>query len=648
MTRPPITPRPTRIRPAGPLLRLFQRLRAPLWVKLAAGPIAITVLMLLIGLSIAATFGSIQQVGEQLVQDSRLIEQATRLQITVRGAVNFSREVIQDPHDKNIAGYFQQRKLVLDGLDTVRATGVTLSPDEDTSLRAIDRALAESDRMAGLVEDNLLDGARSLWDQRVHDLADTAVIEADRFRRARESAAEQNIGHALDAIWGSALTTGLLIVLALITVLAFGWLNTGLVARPIRLVALAMQQVAAGDLDVTVALAQRDELGLLEQSFNQMTGALRILLKRRRPTTGSLPQPALPVAGPPLDEDSALLRTARDAAVETSRLGAELEEAYRIQAALLPPPDQRLHGWHIEASTVPAVELGGDFYDLLNLPGGRLGLVIGDVSGHGAASALLGAWTQGMIAAVTETEPDPGRVLVQINAALRSRLPRRMMVTLAYMVIDPQARTIEFANAGHPFPILLFNGEVPALEGLPKGVELQATLYGDPASGNGSAPVRTRPLDQPGMTPAGDGHWLWLHAPGVPLGVAARPHYPTIRLPLETVETVCLYSDGVIEARNGTGEMFGFAGLHAACQDLPLLAPDHHTYTAAAGMMQRVVTFASGTPIDDDMTVLLVRRLPAADLVVPTDADVRYTRIPEGPAADLPAPAAEVARPAAG
>ena len=60
MSRPPITPRPTRLRPAGPFLRLFQRLRAPLWVKLAAGPIAITVLMLLIGLSIVAAFGSIQ------------------------------------------------------------------------------------------------------------------------------------------------------------------------------------------------------------------------------------------------------------------------------------------------------------------------------------------------------------------------------------------------------------------------------------------------------------------------------------------------------------------------------------------------------------------------------------------------------------
>src|SRR5262249_52002043 len=159
------------------------------------------------------------------------------------------------------------------------------------------------------------------------------------------------------------------------------WLNTRLVARPIQLVAQAMQRVAGGDLDVRVALAQRDELGRLEQSFNQMTDALRILLARAPRPTGPPPAAAT-------DEESALLRTARHAAGETSRLGAELAEAYQIQAALLPPPDQTLHGWHIDASTMPAVELGGDFYDLLNLPGGRLGVVIGDVSGHGAASAL--------------------------------------------------------------------------------------------------------------------------------------------------------------------------------------------------------------------------------------------------------------------
>lgn len=638
MSRPPIHPRPTRLRPAGPFLRLFQRMRAPLWVKLAAGPIAITVLMLLIGLSIAVAFGSIQHVGEQLVQDSRLIEQATRLQITVRGVVNFSRELLQDPRTQNIAAYYQQRKLVLDGLNTVRATGVTLSPDEETSLRAIERALAEADRMAGLVQDNLSDGARSLWDQRVHDLADTAVIEADRFRRAREAAAEANIGSALEAIWASALTTGLLILLALFTVLAFGWLNTGLVARPIRLVALAMQQVAAGDLDVTVALAQRDELGLLEQSFNQMTAALRILLKRRRRTTGSLFAVPPPPTAPLIDEDSALLRTARDAAVETSRLGAELEEAYRIQAALLPPPDQTLHGWHIEASIVPAVELGGDFYDLLNLPGGRMGLVIGDVSGHGAASALLGAWTQGMIAAVAATDPDPGRVLSQINAALRTRLPRRMMVTLAYLVIDPQAGVVEFANAGHPFPHLLFAGAVPVLDGVPQGVELQATLYGDPSSGNGSAPPPLRSGEAAGLVAADASHWLWLHAPGVPLGVAARPHYPTVRLPLGTVEAICLYSDGVIEARNAAGEMFGFAGLHAACQALPPLDPAHPTAAAAAGVVQRVVTFVGDTPVDDDMTVLLVRRLaPTASALSPgADADVRYTRADDAPGGVYP------------
>ena len=76
--------------------------------------------------------------------------------------------------------------------------------------------------------------------------------------------------------------------------------------------------------------------------------------------------------------------------------------------------------------------------------------------------------------------------------------------------------------------------------------------------------------------------------------------------------------------------MFGFAGLHAACQNSTGAHPDQPSSTAAAeGVVQRVVTFADGTPVDDDMTVLLVRRLPAATtaLSATTDADVRYTRL---------------------
>src|SRR4051812_23870180 len=97
MSGPAIKPPSTRLRAAGPLLTMFRRLRVPLWVKLAAGPLAITVLMVIIGLTVVSSFLSIQAVGQRLVLDSQLIEQATRLQITVRGMVNYSRDLINDP-----------------------------------------------------------------------------------------------------------------------------------------------------------------------------------------------------------------------------------------------------------------------------------------------------------------------------------------------------------------------------------------------------------------------------------------------------------------------------------------------------------------------------------------------------------------------
>jgi sigma-B regulation protein RsbU (phosphoserine phosphatase) len=642
MKQPAVAPRPTRLRPAGPLLHLVRRLRAPLWVKLAAGPLAITVLMLLIGLSIVFSFLRIQDLGQQMVQDSSLIQQATRLQITVRGMVNYSRDLISDPTAKQIASYFQQRKLVLEGLDSVRQPVYGLTAEEQDHLLAIERTVAETDRMVGLVQEAKFDSARSLWDRRVHDLSDDAVIAAAQFRQLRETEAGRSVIQVQEAILGSATTSGLLILLAVVTVLAFGWLNTGLVARPIRSVATAMQRVAEGDLDVTVDLAQRDELGLLEQSFNQMTRALRILLtSARRPSTRPLEgQREAPAADA---GESALLRSARDAAVETSRMGSELQEAYHIQAALLPPPDQTLHGWHIEASTVPAAELGGDFYDLLNLPGGRVGLVIGDVSGHGAASALLAAWTQGMIAAVAANEPEPGRVLAQVNNALRRRLPRGRMVTLGYMVIDPAVGVLEYANAGHLYPLLLFRGPAPRAATTTDGADLAAALFGLEDAPDGSGPRLVELADTPAPARSG-GEWVWLGAPGLPLGMVPAALYKTVRLPLAALQAFCLYSDGVIEARDGYDEMFGFHRLQEICRALPALAADHDGATGAEEMVRVAADFSAGHAVEDDMTVLLVRQSAAAPTSGGASRDgveERYTWPPAEPPA-VPAEPASV------
>src|SRR4029079_10006691 len=132
----------------------------------------------------------------------------------------------------------------------------------------------------------------------------------------------------------------------------------------------------------------------------------------------------------------------------------------------------------------------------------RVGLVIGDVSGHGAASALLGAWTQGMIAAVAANEPEPGCVLAQVNAALRRRLARGRMVTLGYLVIDPAAGVLEYANAGHLYPLLLFKGLAPRAELTFDGADVASLLFGLEDDPTGDGP-RLVPLAQIPPPPAG-------------------------------------------------------------------------------------------------------------------------------------------------
>jgi serine phosphatase RsbU (regulator of sigma subunit) len=334
-----------------------------------------------------------------------------------------------------------------------------------------------------------------------------------------------------------------------------------------------MTRVAAGDLTARVDLGHRDELGRLEESFNDMTAALGILLESAR--SGEL------VSG---GQGSALVQSARAAAGRASRTANELEHAYRIQNALLPPSDQLLAGWKIEAARVPATELGGDFYDLLNLPGGRLGLVIGDVSGHGAASALIAAWTQGMLALAAADAPDPGTALARVNDLLYARLPARMFVTLAYAVLDPQRGVLEYANAGQCYPLIRFAPTAPAAK----------------AGANGSGD-------------SADG-WRWLELPGLPLGSVPSVVYKTVRHPLDSVQGFILYSDGIVEARDASGTFYGFERLQETVDTLvPVRAPDADAPipadgTAAEQLLQGALGYAGVLRPEDDMTVLVVRR----------------------------------------
>ncbi len=193
----------------------------------------------------------------------------------------------------------------------------------------------------------------------------------------------------------------------------------------------------------------------------------------------------------------------------------ELGTARSIQHALLPKNLPKLEGWKIAYHYQPAREVGGDFYDFLRLEDGRLGLVIGDVSGKGIAAALVMANTQSVLRAVARRgNIAPGRVLAEANEVLYAYIPSGTFVTCFYGVLDPESGRLVYANAGHDPPYLQRDGDAQELR-----------------------------------------------ARGMPLGLMPGMPYEELETVLAAGDDLLFYSDGLVEAHDPEGEMFGFPRL---------------------------------------------------------------------------------------
>jgi serine phosphatase RsbU (regulator of sigma subunit)/predicted ester cyclase len=200
---------------------------------------------------------------------------------------------------------------------------------------------------------------------------------------------------------------------------------------------------------------------------------------------------------------------------ERERVEQELAVARRIQQALLPKDLPKLGGWEIARHYQPAREVGGDFYDFLYLDDGGVGLVSGDVSGKGIPAAVLMANTQSVLRAVAQRGGiTPGQVLEEANEVLFTYIPPNMFVTCFYAVLDPTEGRLRYANAGHNLPCCWHEGTASELR-----------------------------------------------ARGMPLGLMPGMDYDEKETTLAPGDGVLFYSDGLVEAHNPQGEMFGFPRL---------------------------------------------------------------------------------------
>ncbi len=239
---------------------------------------------------------------------------------------------------------------------------------------------------------------------------------------------------------------------------------------------------------------------------------------------------------------------------ERAALDREADEARSIQQALLPKSSPYIPGFVISGRSVPARAVGGDWYDFIPFDDGRWGIVLADVSGKGTAAALLMSATRGMLRSLAEACCSPGEVLTKLNELLVSDFPAGRFVTLVYAVLDPAARTVVFANAGHLRPLF---------------------------------------IDDQGE------HFLDVER-GLPLGLAAGDYSET-EVSLSRGSRLIFYSDGITEAENASQEEYGLCRLveHA-------IKPD----ASAVSIVDEVQTFSNGSGVRDDASVVFIGVTP--------------------------------------
>jgi serine phosphatase RsbU (regulator of sigma subunit)/predicted ester cyclase len=247
--------------------------------------------------------------------------------------------------------------------------------------------------------------------------------------------------------------------------------------------------------------------------------------------------------------------------IERERIEQELQVARRIQQASLPKEVPELEGWQISPFYRPAREVGGDFYDFHLLSEGRLGLVVGDATGKGVPAALVMSTTCGMLQAVSQTldSSSPGEVLSRVNETLLARIPTNMFVTCFYAILDPRSGRLVYANAGHDLPYVRRGDDAE---------ELRAT--------------------------------------GMPLGLMPGMGYEEKETTLEAGEATLLYSDGLVEAHDPEGEMFGFPRLQA------LVTGHGEERSLEEALLEELHSFVGeGWEQEDDITLLTLRRSAA-------------------------------------
>ncbi len=249
---------------------------------------------------------------------------------------------------------------------------------------------------------------------------------------------------------------------------------------------------------------------------------------------------------------------------ERVRLQKELEIAHRVQLGLLPKTNPIVPGFDIAGVCLPALEVGGDYFDFVDLNEGNLGIAVGDVSGKGIPAAIYMTLTKGILQSHAGEDPSPKHVLSKVNNLMYRTIERNWYVSMFYAVLDSRRRVLRFARAGHNPGIVFRTGES------------QARL---------------------------------LQTAGIGLGLDAGEKFNRTlvegELQMSPGDTLVLYTDGFTEAMNSATEEFG--------EDRFLDLLQRYKHSTASELVNHIFTavknFAGDHPQHDDMTLVVLKTL---------------------------------------
>ncbi len=242
---------------------------------------------------------------------------------------------------------------------------------------------------------------------------------------------------------------------------------------------------------------------------------------------------------------------------ELERKKAEMQIAHEIQTGFLPTDLPAISGVDLAAASVPAREVGGDFYDFLTGSNGKAAFVIADVSGKGVPAALFMVLSRTIVRANATWHQDAQTAIQDANTMIANDAESGMFVTLLYGTLDPETMTLTYVNAGHNPPILFRK----------------------------------------------DGTQALLNGTGIALGAMEGAEYQEKTVSLAPGDLLVCYTDGVTEAINGREEQFGDARLSATVQGCQDRGPEEIINT----IMEAVNDFCGNEPQFDDMTMVVLK-----------------------------------------